>query len=152
MAGKSAQRRAWRVARVKIDPRCDYCGEVTRENVAETHPRRATVEDIVPLSKGGFNARSNWALACSSCNQAKADGHLTPSRPPTHPRIVDCKTGEHARPSLQHYRMTEMERRRRKCMTIHRERVEEVERLARLARLPFSLYTPIPGVLDEGWR
>lgn len=142
MASKSAARRAWRVARGKIDPRCDYCGEITFENVKERDPRRATVEDMTPLSKGGPNNRSNWALACSECNQAKGDNCV-------------AERVEITQPKKKHYRMTQMERRQRKCRKPQRmteDRIEEIERLARLASLPFSLYAPIPGVPDEAFR
>lgn len=156
MASKSAARRAWRVARGKIDPYCDYCGEVTHEDVHENHPRRATVEDIVPLSKGGRNNRSNWALACSLCNQAKGSNHDIPSRivpVPLRDQLDETRQAENEQPKIgRHYRMTAAERRARKCRVVDRKNVDEVNRLARLARLPFSLYTPIPGVHDEAFR
>jgi 5-methylcytosine-specific restriction endonuclease McrA len=81
MGQKSTARQAWRRARVENDPRCDYCGVETREDVHECHPRRATVDDIRPRSKGGANNQSNWALACYLCNKIKGDEYPTDHRP-----------------------------------------------------------------------
>lgn len=138
MGGKSAARRAWRVARGNVDPRCDYCGVVTREDVAETHPQRATVEDIVPLSKGGLNNRSNWALACSACNQAKGASDTMPkkkARLAAKPKRDRCSRH---RPGLQNH--------------IDRILAEDQARRDRAAALGFTLYPPIPGVQDEAFR
>lgn len=137
MASKSAARRAWRVARGKIDPRCDYCSEETSEQVHEGHPKRATVDDMIPLSRGGRNAPGNWALACNDCNSRKGDAIIEP--------------GDLPAPQPRH-RLTQWEKRQRKHRRAHVERIEEVERLARLARLPFTIYPPIPGVPDEAIR
>lgn len=145
MASRSAARRAWRVARGKIDPRCDYCGIVTSEHVAETDPQRATVEDIMPLSKGGKNNRSNWALACCACNQAKGTEEHWPNR--VVPLPPCCGELNWARAKAR--RVAQITA---KSRAQDRERIEEVERLALLARLPFTLYTPIPGVQDEAFR
>lgn len=148
MASKSAARRAWRVARGKIDPRCDYCAVITSERLPENHPQRATVEDIVPLSKGGKNNRSNWALACSACNQAKGPEEHWPKR------IVPVTPMDERRVAKVHdaRRRARVAQISAKSREQDRERREDVERLARLARLPFTLYAPIPGVPDEAFR
>lgn len=143
MASKSAARRAWRVARGKFDPRCDYCGIVTSEHVAETHPQRATVEDIVPLSKGGNNNRSNWALACSACNQAKGDLHLDPKFPKLGGRFVNGKGAKRGRYSRRAPVSQKL---------IDRIIADDHARRDRAAALGFTLYTPIPGVPDDGFR
>lgn len=107
----------------------------------ENHPQRATVEDIVPLSKGGKNNRSNWALACSTCNQRKgAEEHPLSKRVQmTNKRLGQSDSAWH---------------RARRAVNEARDeaRIAEVERLARLARQPFTLYPPIPGVPDEAFR
>ncbi len=41
---------------------CGYCGE-----------RAATVDHIVPLSKGGRNTWTNTVAACHTCNSRKAN-------------------------------------------------------------------------------
>lgn len=43
---------------------CHYCG--TRRKL-----RRLTVDHVVPLTRGGTNARANKVLACRPCNAAK---------------------------------------------------------------------------------
>lgn len=142
MASRSAARRAWRVARGKVDPRCDYCGIVTSEHLAETHPQRATVEDIVPLSKGGRNNRANWALACSRCNQAKGAEVAHPARivpVPGYPKIKQ----RHAK---------SFRRRPVSQKLIDRIITEDKARKERRDALGFSLYAPIPGVPDEAFR
>ena len=51
---------------LKIDPRCSYCGvPLTR--------KKATIDHIVPKSKGGSSSEFNLALACKPCNERKAD-------------------------------------------------------------------------------
>jgi len=47
------------------DPCCRYC-EV------ELHQRRATLDHVIPRSRGGADAISNLALTCKFCNMAKA--------------------------------------------------------------------------------
>lgn len=45
---------------------CAYCGdEVTAEN--------ATLDHVVPRSKGGSNAADNLVTACLTCNSIKSD-------------------------------------------------------------------------------
>jgi hypothetical protein len=39
-------------------------------------PNSTSVDHIVPLSKGGADDPSNWALMCRACNQAKGDAVL----------------------------------------------------------------------------
>ncbi len=51
---------------LKLDPRCSYCGiQLTRKS--------ATIDHIVPKSKGGSSSEFNLALACKPCNGRKAD-------------------------------------------------------------------------------
>ena len=47
---------------------CTYCGRPFTKST-----RRPTIDHRHPLSRGGADDRSNWALACRDCNQAKAD-------------------------------------------------------------------------------
>lgn len=54
------------------DMNCGYCGEQTSRNLPDDHPLRATVEHIVPISRGGTNKPKNMMLACFKCNQIEA--------------------------------------------------------------------------------
>lgn len=45
---------------------CFYCGKLVDRD-------EATIDHVVPLSKGGPNAPGNKVIACHKCNQAKAD-------------------------------------------------------------------------------
>lgn len=72
-AGKQARRASWLNHQLKQGRnKCEYCkGRVTRD---PCHPDIfATVDHIIPLSKGGFDGPNNWAVCCNKCNQAKAD-------------------------------------------------------------------------------
>jgi CRISPR/Cas system Type II protein with McrA/HNH and RuvC-like nuclease domain len=56
---------------------CHYCGcaihrEPMRVNSIKK-PRQATVDHMHPLSKGGSDSVQNMVLACSVCNNEKAD-------------------------------------------------------------------------------
>lgn len=54
----------WRRYQHGRNPLCDYC----RSPIAFD---RATVDHVVPLSAGGKDGPSNWALACRACNVKK---------------------------------------------------------------------------------
>lgn len=56
----------------KYQGRCHLCGEQVELSDAAS-PRYATIDHIVPLSKGGRDTLDNLALACAACNQAKGD-------------------------------------------------------------------------------
>ena len=47
------------------DPCCRYCG-------VELHQRRATLDHVIPRSRGGSDAISNLRISCRFCNMAKA--------------------------------------------------------------------------------
>lgn len=59
---------AWKVIRAAIfardDYTCAYCG---------VRGGRLECDHIVPVSRGGSNARENLTTACFSCNRAKRD-------------------------------------------------------------------------------
>ncbi len=46
--------------------RCAYCGKVCS-------PGEATVDHVLPISRGGRSSWSNTVTACFACNQRKAD-------------------------------------------------------------------------------
>lgn len=50
---------------------CRYCG---RQVTLADGPRQATIDHVVPRSRGGSDKLDNLALACARCNNEKADG------------------------------------------------------------------------------
>lgn len=50
-----------------IDPTCHYCGVVLSLS-------NATLDHVIPVSRGGKSARRNLVISCKSCNQEKGDG------------------------------------------------------------------------------
>lgn len=65
----------------KTDGKCCYCGVQTlklylnrKENRA--NPRLATIEHIIPKSKGGTYIAKNLAIACRLCNSRKGNKSL----------------------------------------------------------------------------
>jgi len=54
---------------------CHYCRKQTRLNFIGPvcDHDHATLDHVVPKSKGGTNERSNLVLACNACNNAKGD-------------------------------------------------------------------------------
>ena len=63
----------------KQDGKCYICGrKMTLDLNSHDWKLHATVDHVIPLSKGGSNSLSNCALSCGLCNQLKADSLLTP--------------------------------------------------------------------------
>lgn len=50
---------------------CQLCGKPILKSKMSPHPRSATLDHIIPLSKGGLHSRKNTQLACWACNIAK---------------------------------------------------------------------------------
>jgi 5-methylcytosine-specific restriction endonuclease McrA len=63
---KDDRRKARRMELMAADPSCYYCGVAL---TGET----ATIDHVMPLSKGGTWADHNTVLACKACNNAKGD-------------------------------------------------------------------------------
>lgn len=55
--------------------RCRYCKiQVRTDTHSYVHFNNdATVDHIIPRSRGGLNGMQNYALACRACNHTKAD-------------------------------------------------------------------------------
>lgn len=68
---------------------CRLCGDPVLPFIKGKHPRQATIDHIVPVSRGGEHVASNLQLAHLGCNSAKRDrmvpchseGASTPSPP-----------------------------------------------------------------------
>ncbi len=76
-----ARRRAWLEGAHARNPRCRYCAMPTElmprtfnaTADADCESRHATLDHIFPLSRGGQDNPSNWALACNACKLLKGD-------------------------------------------------------------------------------
>lgn len=51
--------------------RCHWCGRALQQAVPETHPDRATLDHLTPVSQGGATDLANLVLACFRCNQRR---------------------------------------------------------------------------------
>lgn len=64
--------------------RCCWCGTatvITQGDIQEDHS--ATIEHVIPLSRGGTNHQKNLAIACNRCNNDRAiKGDPEDYRPP----------------------------------------------------------------------
>lgn len=66
---------------------CQYCGK-------ELHSKNATVDHVLPSSKGGKNSFLNCVTACKPCNSWKGDQLLSQTsmqlaKTPTHPSFSE---------------------------------------------------------------
>ena len=52
---------------------CGLCGQVVDQAHVYPHPMAATVDHIVPISKGGSQSESNLQLAHARCNTSKGN-------------------------------------------------------------------------------
>ncbi|MGF2208968.1 HNH endonuclease [Streptomyces albidoflavus] len=60
---------------------CWICGTEALADVPKNHPQRATLEHVVPLSRGGAHTRANVRCAHLLCNLRKG-GKVLPDQPP----------------------------------------------------------------------
>jgi len=75
MTRSSIRRRALRRRLAEAQGwRCCYCG--VRLNETACHPASATLEHVVPVSRGGLDHEHNLVVACLDCNAWRADKRL----------------------------------------------------------------------------
>lgn len=64
----TSRSREWKAALMATGPQpCFYCG------LRLTNAATATVDHKTPISMGGADHQSNYAIACLKCNRGKAD-------------------------------------------------------------------------------
>jgi 5-methylcytosine-specific restriction endonuclease McrA len=67
--GGGQQRKRRRTALIrKQQGLCHWCKGYMREDVDQNHPLRATLDNLIPLSRGGTNTSANQVAACRACN------------------------------------------------------------------------------------
>lgn len=57
--------------------RCYACGADTKDVADPFDPRSATVDHVVPLSRGGEHTMSNMRCCCLHCNSAKQERDIS---------------------------------------------------------------------------
>ena len=75
-AAKLSERKRRRLALLEASGwRCAYCSRALKL-------RTATVDHVVPKSRGGANVRANKVAACKQCNLSKGQKLLSEWTPP----------------------------------------------------------------------
>jgi 5-methylcytosine-specific restriction endonuclease McrA len=69
----SSQKRAFWKKKEKALMVCFYCSKEVRRDVGFDAANRATIDHMVPKSKGGKDTKTNWIVSCYPCNQQKMD-------------------------------------------------------------------------------
>lgn len=68
--GKNVRRRTYGYAKTLINLNhksfCIYCGDLLNS-------KNATIDHIIPLSKGGNNSKVNMVVSCKKCNSERED-------------------------------------------------------------------------------
>ena len=76
------RRRTLRKQVLAEEEHCWICGRLVNKDLHHLHPHSATLDEIVPVSKGGSPyERSNVRLACRRCNIKRGDGTRQRQRP-----------------------------------------------------------------------
>ena len=63
---KKLRKSPWWATKIARDPHCYYCG-------TSLTLKTATMDHIVPISRGGRSTKSNLVPSCKKCNQDKSD-------------------------------------------------------------------------------
>jgi 5-methylcytosine-specific restriction endonuclease McrA len=51
--------------------RCYLCGTTVVIHIEDGHPNKATIDHVIPLSKGGGHTEENVKTCCFECNNLK---------------------------------------------------------------------------------
>ena len=63
---RAIRKSTWWSNKIRNEKKCNYCG-------AALEPEHATLDHIVPLSRGGESVKGNIVVSCKPCNTTKAD-------------------------------------------------------------------------------
>lgn len=66
--GSERRQRFWKRNK---STRCYYCNKRVLRDLPQHHPNKATIDHILPVSKGGTHALVNLVICCYPCNQEK---------------------------------------------------------------------------------
>ncbi len=56
------------------------CGRICAHCGKKLDFKEATIEHVIPLSKGGTNKKENFVILCETCNKAKSDDIIPPAQ------------------------------------------------------------------------
>ena len=68
--------RFWEKWLSKVGSVCYYCKTAINRTCCPQCPNQATIDHLVPKSRGGTNAQVNLVWACRKCNEEKRDIRL----------------------------------------------------------------------------
>jgi len=80
---KQARRRKKTVKKVAVLSRlldadtCHYCGRALIFYEGNQYPLSATMDHVIPRSKGGDDSLGNLVVCCNQCNGIKADENIS---------------------------------------------------------------------------
>ena len=59
---------------------CQLCGGKVNKKTKHPHPQSATLDHVIPLSKGGLHVKGNVQIAHLGCNSRKNDRNIMPNK------------------------------------------------------------------------
>lgn len=62
---------------------CAYCRSPLEKDAELGHPRKLTMDHVLPLIRGGTHTKDNVVPACWRCNERKGEAIIRPLAPPT---------------------------------------------------------------------
>lgn len=62
----------WKLWIIQHGAKCHYCN-IAIDRVSTDINHKATIDHLIPRSRGGSNATSNWVWCCERCNKRKGN-------------------------------------------------------------------------------
>src|SRR3990172_6217241 len=82
----------WTAILVLYQNTCAYCRAPLLLDAPPKHPRKATIDYVVSLTKGGQHTKENVRPSCWRCNSRKGERFIAPLAPPGMPKLSDGQT------------------------------------------------------------